>query len=146
MNKYVLIVLAITLIGCTAKTSFTSTQPGTKIYVRERPMNPPASGEFRTTSFGAYDFKVVDPAGQTFYGSLPLKFNPGYMVADILLFAPGLFFNLREVYPQYEIDPDRYVVRYRASAKAPWLEYKATLQEENGAKRFFERQRTPGSR
>ncbi len=141
MNQFLVIALTILLIGCTAKTTFTSTQPNTKIYVRvrshERPMSPPASGEFRTTSFGAYDFKVVDPAGQTFYGSLPLKFNPGYMIADILLFAPGLFFNLREVYPHYEIDPERYVVRYRESGKMPWSEYKATLQEEAGAKNRF---------
>ncbi len=138
MHKYVLIALTITLVGCTAKTSFTSTQPNTKIYVRERPMSAPASGEFRTTSFGAYDFKVVDPAGQTFYGVLPLKFNPGYMVADILLFAPGLFFNLREVYPHYEIDPASYVIRYRQTSKQPWREYKASIKEEAGAKRYFE--------
>lgn len=101
-------------------------------------VTPGQSKEFSDTSFGQYKFKAMDNSGsETFYGLLPLKFNGGYLALDILFFAPAMFFNLRSVYPQYEIAVEEGSIKYRADANDPWQEYRPTQAEQDHAKTYF---------
>ena len=80
----------------------------------------PRTESFSTTSFGNYEFRAEAPGFDTFYGILPLKFNGGYLAADILLFAPAMFFNLREVYAFYEFDLTKKQVLYKQKPTEEW--------------------------
>ncbi|HEY7866027.1 MAG TPA: hypothetical protein VIC51_08495, partial [Psychromonas sp.] len=62
---------------------------------------------------GKYVFKASSEGKKPIYGLVPLKFNAGYLAADIMFFAPAMFFNLREVYPHYQFDINAGVVRYK---------------------------------
>jgi hypothetical protein len=128
-----------TLAGCAADTTFSAVDSTTSIRVRDATHAPlPASTRLKTTSFGNYQFEARQEGRPPFYGILPLKFNGGYLALDILFFAPGTFFNLREVFPQYEIDVEKQVLRYRKDAGDAWVEYAPTPQEAERARRFFE--------
>ena len=71
------------------------------------------------------------------YGLIPLKFNSGYLVADILFFAPAAFYNLREVYPFYEFDVEKNEVRYKKNVGDQWTVYKPTPAEVARAQAYF---------
>ncbi len=47
----------------------------------------PVSKTYKATSFGQYRFRAEKPGMEPMYGLIPLKFNSGYLVADILFFA-----------------------------------------------------------
>ena len=68
-----------------------------------------------------------------------MKFNGGYLAADILFFAPAMFYNLREVYPYYEFDVENGVVRYKRNANDPWVSYKPTPAEQDHARNYFQK-------
>jgi hypothetical protein len=129
---------AILMAGCTALTRLDATQPGVKLAIREKSLGPmPVTVDLKTTTFGNYQFKATRADGKSLYGILPLKFNGGYLAANILLFAPASFFNLREVYPLYEFDVDQGIVKYRATTAESWTETRPTADEAAAAKRFF---------
>ncbi|HEU0200352.1 MAG TPA: hypothetical protein VFR86_07945 [Burkholderiaceae bacterium] len=129
--------------ACTATTTLHASQPDTLLAVRDKEFKTlPATQTFPTTSFGNYEFRAERAGHDPFYGILPLKFNGGYLALDILLFAPAAFFNLREVFPQYELDVPARVVRYREVADAPWLDYRPTPAEVERAKKYFETKAT----
>lgn len=133
-------VLASTLLaGCSATTSFTAIQAPSTIQVKEMTGTAtiPSTETFGTTTFGNYEFKVESPGLEPFYGVLPLNLNGGHIALDILLFCPALFFNIREVFPEYEFDVTERVVRYRKKPTQPWVEYRPTAAETSRAQRFF---------
>jgi hypothetical protein len=70
-------------------------------------------------------------------GFLPLKFNGGYLAADILFFAPAAFFNLREAFPFYEFDIEKQVVKFRKQQDEEWASYEPSPAEVSRAKMFF---------
>lgn len=70
------------------------------------------------------------------YGILPLDFQGGYLAADILFFAPAMFFNLRGVFPEYDVDLQERIVRYREKG-GQWASYTPTAAEAERARRFF---------
>lgn len=130
--------LAIMLAGCNAMTTIRVAQPDAMLKIKEKSFaSTPASDAFPATSFGQYEFKVAAPGREPFYGLLPLKFNGGYLVLDILFFAPATFFNLREVFPQYELDVEKGVIRYRQADNAEWAEIKPTPAEAERARTYF---------
>ena len=139
MIKTALLTLSsLTLCDCSATTQLSSTQTDANIMIKEGKLTgTPRNETFSTTSFGNYEFKVEQPGGKSLYGVLPLKFNGGYLAADILLFAPAAFFNLREVYPFYEFDTEKGVVRYKDKAQDAWLEYSPLATESERAKAYF---------
>ena len=106
-----------------------------------RPSTKPARRVGERVSDLGFDqqgqFKVEQADGKSLYGVLPLKFNGGYLAVDILFFAPAAFFNLREVYPYYQFDIDKGVVRYKSKATGPWLEYAPIAAESERAKAYF---------
>lgn len=125
--------------ACAATTTLHSAQPDVLLSVRDKDFKTlPATESFSTTSFGNYEFRAEQAGHDPFYGILPLKFNGGYLALDILFFAPAAFFNLREVFPQYELDVPAGVVRYREVADAPWRDYRPTPAEVERAKKYFE--------
>jgi len=131
-------VLVIALAGCTAMTTIQSAQPDVVLKVKEKEFKTySAADTFSTTSFGNFDFRAEKPGAEPLLGILPLKFNGGYLALDILLFAPAAFFNLREVFPFYEVDMADRVVRYRKDADHPWEVYRPTPEESKRAEAYF---------
>jgi hypothetical protein len=136
---YALMLLAVSaLSGCSATTSFTSAQGGSSVQVKESTGTAiPRSESFGNTTFGNYEFKVESPGYEPLYGVLPLDLNEGYVALDILFFCPALFFNIREVFPEYEFDLEQKVIRYRKDQDDPWIEYRPTAAESARARKLF---------
>lgn len=140
MKKIILASLTIAILaGCAANTQIAAVQPGTKVQIKTSAnSDAPRSESYATTSFGNYEFQVTADGKDPFYGVLPLKFNGGYLALDILFFAPAAFFNLREVFPYYEFDQARGLIKYKRQEADSWIEYQPTPEEADRAKRFFE--------
>lgn len=138
MLKIIGLSFVIGLTGCTATTSFETVQPDVSIRVNgEPPLDISEKHTYSTTSFGQYRFKAEKEGMEPMYGLLPLKFNGGYLAADILFFAPALFFNLREVFSYYQIDTENNEVRYKENESDKWTAYKPELEEAESAKSYF---------
>ncbi len=140
--------IAVLLSACSSMTTISSPDAGATLVLRDRTLALPATTQVKGTSFGNYEFKAtassVGAGAEPFYGILPLKLNGGHMAADIILFAPGMFFNLRGAFRFYEVDLGNRVVRYKDDRSDPWLEYKPKPEEEARAREFFTAQ-SPGS-
>ncbi|WP_299021830.1 hypothetical protein [uncultured Photobacterium sp.] len=131
------------LSGCTASSVIQSNESGVNLTVNDQGsmlIEEPVSKTYSTTSFGQYKFKAAKEGKEPMYGLIPLKFNGGYLAADILFFAPAMFFNLREVYPFYEFDLDAGVVKYKKNEEDEWLTYTPTEAEVQHAKDYFMKQ------
>jgi hypothetical protein len=114
-------VLTIVLAGCSAMTTITAKQPDATVAIVKSPSTAvPRTESFPTRSFGNYEFRAEAPGFDPFYGILPLKFNGGYLAADILFFTPAMFWNLREVYAFYEFDLEKKYVRYKSKTEEEW--------------------------
>lgn len=112
----------VVLVGCTATTHLSSVQPDVTIEIEDAEKSGnPRTESFYVTSFGNYRFRVTDKNGREFFGILPLKFNGGYLALDILFFAPLAFFNLREVYPFYEFDVEKSIVKFKRDQSGAWF-------------------------
>jgi hypothetical protein len=140
-TRYLATGLAAALLSaCSATTSFQSATPATSLQINQfSPLDLNQSGyqKYPTTSFGQYHFRVSSEGGEPMYGLVPLKFNMGYLLADIMFFAPATFFNLREVYPHYEFDTNEGVVRYRKSPQDGWSTYRPSSAEAERARQYF---------
>ncbi len=146
--RHITSITAVTLLlaGCTTTTSFNAAHPGTKVAVKgTTEQTTPRRGTMSATSFGNYEFKAEKDGSEPMYGLLPLKFNGGYLAADILFFAPATFFNLREPYPYYEFDVEKNVIRYRKKQSDAWVDYEPTPSEADRAKHYFEAQSSAGA-
>ena len=129
---------ALMLAGCTAMSTLRSTAADTEINVQKKAIGKaPLKVELQTTTFGNYEFRAKRPDGKTMYGILPLKFNGGYLAANILFFAPASFWNLRELYPQYEFDVDENLIKFRGNDNEAWMMMKPTPEEAARARKFF---------
>lgn len=118
------------LAACSATTQLTVADPATSVVVAgTQSVAVPRSEKLSTTSFGNYEFVASKPGTEPMYGVLPLKFNGGYLALDIVLFAPAIMFNLREVYPYYEFDVDQHVVRFKKHAQDEWRSYTPLASE-----------------
>ena len=134
------------LSACTTVSSISSTHEGTVVSLRDMTVAAPGKQPLKSTSFTNFEFKAVDPGNeQPFYGVLPLEFRPGHLVADILLFAPGMFLNLRTAYPFYEFDAVSGVVRYKSAENEAWTEYRPTSAEVARAEAYFKAEAAPAS-
>lgn len=131
------VLAAAALAACSSMSSFESPRSGTRMMVKSESMTLPASRDLRGTSFGNYEFEAREEDGNTLYGILPLKFKGGHLAADIILFAPAAFFNLRAVFPFYEIDVGAGVIRYREKRSDPWTEYRPKPEEAQRARDFY---------
>lgn len=128
------------LSACTATTSLQATQPDVTLSVNKNAafaIDQAPSQTYSTTSFGQYIFKAETEGRDPMYGLMPLKFNGGYLAADILFFAPAMFFNLREVYPYYEFDIEQGAIRYKKKVNDPWITYTPTPAEAERARNYF---------
>jgi hypothetical protein len=97
----------------------------------------PRSESFPVSTFGKYEFKAELPGKEPFYGMLPRKFNGGYLALDILLFTPAMLFNLKEVYPFYEFDVEKKVLRFKTTRSETWNTYAPSLEEINRSRGHF---------
>jgi len=132
------VVAAVLLCACSTMSSFSAPRPGTTMALRGEKIPLPTKAKVKGTSFANYEFKASEADGAPFYGILPLKFKGGHLAADILLFAPAAFFNLRSAFPYYEIDPAQGVIRYKEDANAAWNEYRPKPEEAARAKEYYE--------
>jgi len=134
------------LSACSAVTTVHTRQAGTTVSINEKTLTEASpSARIRDTTFGSCFFKAEKAGGDPRVACrtakqarvLPLVVRPGHIVADVLLFAPALFFNLRTVFPYYEFDFDGRVVRYKRKQKDPWTEYQPLPEEVDWAKAYF---------
>lgn len=124
--------------ACTTTTSLSSSHEGTLVSLRDSTLTMPAQKDLKSTSFTNFEFKAVDPgSSQPFYGVLPMAFRGGHLATDIILFAPGMFLNLRTAYHYYEFDATRQVLRYKYEASDPWSEYRPSPEEAARAQAYF---------
>jgi len=132
--------LIVALSGCTATTSFESAQKDVSLTINDKQtidISKSNNNTYYATSFGQYIFKAEKEGTEPMYGLIPLKFNGGYLAADILFFAPAMFYNLREVYPYYKFDLERKEVLYKKKETDQWRFYKPLPDEIERAKRYF---------
>lgn len=132
--------IAALLSACTADTSLRANDPGMAVKINgDAPLylKSPITKTYKATSFGQYRFRATREGMEPMYGLIPLKFNGGYLAADILFFAPAAFYNLREVYPFYEFDMDAGVVRYKKNEQDQWTSYTPTPAEVARARAYF---------
>jgi hypothetical protein len=142
MNKILGIFLGslLLLTGCSASARFDAVQSDVSLTINEEPEFAIVEAPYHTystTSFGQYKFKAEKEGVEAMYGLIPLKFNGGYLAADILFFAPAMFFNLREVFPYYQFDLEKNEVRYKKTESDEWTIYKPKTKEIERAKRYF---------
>jgi hypothetical protein len=129
---------AVFVTACVANTHIDVMKPQAVVHVKEVTYNTsPIAVTMRDTSFGNYELKIESPGAEPFYGLLPLKLAGGNIAADILLFAPALFFNTRRVFHEYELDPDHGVVRYRDKPTDPWVTHAPSEEEKARARQHF---------
>jgi len=139
-NNLKILLITILLSSCAARTTFQAKQRGVNLKVNDEALmqlDIKTERKYSTTSFGNYKFKVFQEGGSTLYGLIPMKFNGGYLAADILFFAPATLFNLREVFAFYEFDLEEGVVRYKRKESDSWRTYKPTPEEIQRAKNYF---------
>lgn len=142
-NKIVQLVVVLLISGCSATSELnTKTNLGQIVINDNSPMiispDTAVKKSYSTTSFGQFNFKLSESAiNQTMYGVVPLKFNGGYLAADILFFAPAMFFNLREFYPFYEFDVASGTIKYKKFKSEPWTIHQPTDSEILRAKKYF---------
>ncbi len=129
--------LVAALAACSSMTTISSTNDQTRLSVKHTTPVVPSTLTLKDTSFGNYEFKAVAPGSDPFYGILPLRFHGGRLAMDILFFAPATMFNLRGVFPFYDIDVDKGVIRYKMKASDAWMEYTPTAEERERARNFF---------
>lgn len=135
------ILLGVLLTACAAKTNLSALQADATIDVKSAKQNStPRIDSFTVTSFGNYEFCAKAAGLEPFYGVLPLKFNGGYLVFDILFFTPLALFNLREVEAFYNFDIENKVVRYRMNEDDEWISYVPLDYEAARAREFFKNQ------
>jgi|SRR5438445_88283 len=118
--------------------TISSRDPDTTLLVKGQVVKLPVTQSIKGTSFGNYEFKAVETGVDPFYGILPLKFKGGHLAADIILFAPAAFFNLREAFAFYEIDVKNNVIRYKSKKEDAWVEYRPKAEEAARAKTFYD--------
>lgn len=139
-----LLFLAALMTGCSTTANFASVQPGALVRVKNDTAdknNPvtstPRSERFSASTFGKYEFKVEHPAFEPMYGMLPRKFNGGYLALDILFFTPAMLFNLNEVFPHYEFDLEKRIIKFRHSPTDGWAILEPSIADINRAKEYF---------
>ncbi|MCK8044209.1 hypothetical protein MSG37_04890 [Shewanella sp. 1CM18E] len=140
MKKLLLVPMIALVTACSASTHLQTVQPDVSITInkyQEFVIEPSVEHTYSTTSFGQYRFKAESEGYEPMYGLMPLKFNGGYLAADILFFAPAMFFNLREVFPFYELDLENKEVRYKKNESDEWTVYKPSQAEIERAVKYF---------
>ena len=136
--KIIGLTFLVALTGCTAATSFETVQSDVSVTLNDKaPIVTGQNLRYPTTSFGQYKFKAERDGMEPMYGLVPLKFNGGYLAADILFFAPAMFFNLREVFPYYQIDMEANEIRYKKKESDEWIIYSPKPEEIQHAKTYF---------
>jgi hypothetical protein len=137
-RQIILVAILVFVSACSSVTTISSPRAGTTLSLKDESVNLPVTEKMKGTSFGNYQFRAVDEGSDPFYGILPLRFKGGHLAVDIILFAPAAFFNLREVFPYYEIDVGQRVIRYKSTSTEGWTEYKPKDEEAAHARTFFE--------
>ena len=126
------------LAGCMAVTTISSSQPGVAITIQDMSYKTtPITDKFSQTTFDNYEFETTKPGREPFYGILPLRFNTGFLIFDIFVFAPLTFFNLRQVYPYYQFDIEKRVLLFKDKEVDEWREFRPTQAEAARAREYF---------
>ena len=129
-KRAIVLAAAVLLSACSSLTTISSPKEGTTLLLKDKTVKLPYHESMKGTSFGNYVFKAVDAGGaEPLYGVLPLRFKGGHLAVDIIFFAPAAFFNLREVFPFYEIDVADGVIRYKNTPNEGWTEYRPKPEE-----------------
>lgn len=134
----IFLVMLFVISGCAAMTTVNSNAPNASIRIKEKYYySQPVEDWFEVTTFGDYEFLIEEEGYQPLYGVLPLHINSRNLLFDIFLFFPAALFNLREVYPYYNIDVDRKIIHYSLDGKEWWKSYIQPKESEQ-ARQYFE--------
>lgn len=140
MRQIAIIGLAVLLSACSSNTKISATDPDVVIKINTQEpvrIGDGVSRKLRDTSFGQYNFKASSEDGKAMFGIVPLQFRGGALAMDVLFFAPAAFFNLRGLFPYYEFDTERGVVKYKNKQGDAWREYTPKAAEVERAKQYF---------
>lgn len=143
MKKAKLLILVIGAIflmaGCTVTTNIKFTQPGVTLKIKDKAYAAgPVKDDFAVTTFGSYEFVAEKEGHEPVYGIIPLRLNGDYLLVDIIFFAPACFINLFGVYPYYEIDMDKSIIRY-STDNVNWSDLYISNEESAYAKKYYEK-------
>lgn len=123
--------------GCTAMTKISSPQPNVSLRIDEKKYSSlPMEDSFGVTTFGNYLFVAEKEGYEPVYGELPMDLKISHLVLDILFFTPLMLFNLYSVFPNYDIDIDKKIIRYSYD-KTQWWELQIPTKESERAKEYF---------
>ncbi|MEO8102817.1 MAG: hypothetical protein ABI790_09835 [Betaproteobacteria bacterium] len=128
------------LSGCSTVTRLEGASPGTTLAIRGISRTElPRSEDLSSKATGQYEFMATTADGKRLYGLLPLKVNGGTMTMSILFFAPALFIGgFRDVFPFYQVDPDKNVMRFKMNEADEWRQYQPLMLEKNRSKEYFD--------
>ncbi len=128
------------LAGCSTVTRLEGTAPGATLAIKGIARTElPRTEDLSSKATGQYEFMATTADGKKLYGLLPLSVNGGTMAASILFFAPALFIGgFRDVFPFYQVDPEKNVVRFRKTEAEGWREYQPISVERDRAKEYFD--------
>lgn len=125
--------------GCTAMTKISSPQSNVSLRIDEKKYSSmPLDDSFGVTTFGNYLFVAEKEGYEPVYGELPMDLKISYLVLDILFFTPLMLLNLYSVFPNYEIDIDKKIIRYSYD-KTQWWELQIPIKESEKAKEYFKK-------
>lgn len=128
------------LTGCSTVTRLEGAAPGATLAIRGIARTElPRTEDLSSKATGQYEFMATNADGKKIYGLLPLSVNGGTMAMSILFFAPALFIGgFRDVFPFYQVDPEKNVVRFRKTESDAWREYQPISVESARAKQYFD--------
>ena len=136
---FIFLLMFFIISGCSAITTISSKQPNVSIMVKDKSYSSlPMEDGFAVTTFGNYEFLAEKEGNEPLYGVLPRNFSVGHLVIDILFFTPLCLFNLFEVFPYYEIDMDKKLIRYSIDNTEWWDSYIQPHETEQ-AKEYFKK-------
>jgi len=95
----------------------------------------PVTDTFAQTTFDNSEFEP--PSRVVRFLRISAEFNSGFLIMDILLFAPLTFFNLHQVYPYYNSTLKRESFFFKDKEGDDWQEFRPTQAEALRAQEYF---------
>lgn len=139
INSILIIPCLFLFIGCSTNSKLTTIPEEASIKIGRTNISgiAPLSGDISRTTFGKYPVMVEKEGYETLYAILPMNVGGGVIAADVLLFAPAVFWNAQGAFSFYEFDLEKGIIRYKEKDPEEWKEYEIPAADQDKAKRFF---------
>lgn len=146
MRKLLLLLLLLlcqlVLQGCTSKSTFTAVQEDVSIKIGKTDIEGelPITGDINRTTFGRYPMMISKEGYDPMYCNVPMVVSAGYIIADVLFFAPAAFFNSNGSLPFYLIDIKERTIKYKKDDSGEWIVYPIQKAESDSVQNWFSQQ------